>query len=184
MLENGFQNCLRVTDIGVGQVKINIEGLELPIFEALLQTLPASVSVALVMENFLNKLDQERFTAPIHHLEWFGVYKTRNWVKSIPLKLLGMSSYYVEKVEAINQEIEAPHDIIDLVNHLEKRAKKTYFCSWVSKAIIICPKHSIRCTNQQCSIKKLRWTLYRQWGCLVRILLDCTINRGGAWFLM
>ena len=35
-----------------GLVKIDIEGLELPIFVALLHTLPANVSVALVMENF------------------------------------------------------------------------------------------------------------------------------------
>lgn len=105
-----------------GFVKIDVEGLELPILEALLQTLPRNVSVALVMENFLSTVNLERFTAPHHNLEWFGVYKVKDWVKSIPLKLLGMSSYYVQKVEVINQQIRSPHDLIVLASCSDKKS--------------------------------------------------------------
>ncbi len=105
-----------------GLIKIDVEGFELPILEALLQTLPKDVSVAVVMENFLNTLDLERFVAPYHNLEWFGVFKLRNWVKSLPLKLLGMSYYYVKKVQAINPKIRAPHDIIALASCSDEKS--------------------------------------------------------------
>lgn len=97
-----------------GLIKIDVEGFELKIFEALLETLPKTVSTVIVMENFLHSIDFQQFRAQRHDLEWFGFYKTRNWIKSIPFKLLGMSSYYAQNVRRIDPDDKAPHDIIVL----------------------------------------------------------------------
>ena len=99
-----------------GLTKIDVEGFELKIFEALLETLPKKISTVIVMENFLNTIDFQTFAAPYHDLEWFGFYKTKSWFKSIPFKLLGMSSYYTQNVRRIGPNDAAPHDIIVLAN--------------------------------------------------------------------
>ena len=84
-----------------GLIKIDVEGFELKIFKTLLETLPKKISTVIVMENFLNTIDFQTFAAPNHDLEWFGFYKTKSWFKSIPFKLLGMSSYYTKNVRRI-----------------------------------------------------------------------------------
>ena len=99
-----------------GLIKIDVEGFELKIFKALLETLPKKISTVIVMENFLNTIDFQTFAAPNHDLEWFGFYKTKSWFKSIPFKLLGMSSYYTKNVRRIGPNDTAPHDIIVLAN--------------------------------------------------------------------
>lgn len=99
-----------------GLIKIDVEGFELKIFKALLETLPKKISTVIVMENFLNTIDFQTFAAPNHDLEWFGFYKTKSWFKSIPFKLLSMSSYYTQNVRRIGPDDTAPHDIIVLAN--------------------------------------------------------------------
>ena len=99
-----------------GLIKVDVEGLELNIFEALLETIPETMSAVIVMENFLNAIDFQKFGALHHDLEWFGFYKIKSFVKSMPFKLLGMSSYYRQEVRRIDPDDRAPHDIIVLVN--------------------------------------------------------------------
>ena len=99
-----------------GLVKIDVEGLELQVFEAVLATLPKKVSAVIVMENFLTSVDFDSFQAPQHNLEWFGFQKQKNWLKSIPFKILGMSSYYVQKVHRMGSGDTPSHDLIVVAN--------------------------------------------------------------------
>ena len=103
-----------------GLVKIDVEGFEMPIFRALLKTLPAHVSLVVVIENFLNSFDFDQFKTPHHEIDWFGFYKKKNVIKSIPFKLLGMSSYYVQQLQGVNHKATAPHDIVALITQGEQ----------------------------------------------------------------
>ena len=98
-----------------GLVKIDVEGFEMPIFQSLLKTLPEHVSLVVIMENFLNSFDFDQFKTPHHAIDWFGFYKRKNMLKSIPFKILGMSSYYVQKLQSIDHKATAPHDIVALI---------------------------------------------------------------------
>ncbi|MGC6518317.1 MAG: FkbM family methyltransferase [Candidatus Puniceispirillaceae bacterium] len=95
-----------------GLIKIDVEGLELPIFKAILSELPKGVSVTIVMENFLKDLNRDQFASSTHDLHWFGFYKKKHHLKSLLFKLMGMSSYYQLSVEKIDTARNAPHDII------------------------------------------------------------------------
>ena len=98
-----------------GLVKIDVEGFEMPIFQSILRTLPKHVSLVVIMENFLNSFDFDQFKTPHHEIEWFGFYKKKSVFKSIPFKLLGMSSYFVQKLQSIDTKASAPHDIVVLI---------------------------------------------------------------------
>ena len=95
-----------------GVIKIDVEGFELHVFQAVLNQIPKGVSVVLVMENFLDKIDFASFQASHHTLEWFGFYKQKQYLKSAFFKLCGMSSYYKQTVERMNETKKAPHDMI------------------------------------------------------------------------
>ena len=99
----------------MGLQKIDVEGFEMPIFQSLLKTLPEHVSLVVIMENFLNSFDFDQFKTPHHAIDWFGFYKKKNMLKSIPFKILGMSSYYVQKLQSIDHKATAPHDIVALI---------------------------------------------------------------------
>lgn len=95
-----------------GVIKIDVEGFELHIFEALLTHLPKGVSAVVVMENFLAEIDFEKLQSSRHKLDWFGFYKQKQYLKSVLFKCLGMSSYYKQTVRRIDQSKNAPHDLI------------------------------------------------------------------------
>ena len=95
-----------------GVIKIDVEGFELHIFEALLSHIPKDVSVVVIMENFLTEIDYQSFKSRHHQLEWYGFYKQKQYLKSVLFKLLGMSSYYKQTVNRIDQSKNAPHDLI------------------------------------------------------------------------
>ena len=95
-----------------GVIKIDVEGFELHIFEALLSHIPKDVSVVVIMENFLTEIDYQSFKSRYHQLEWYGFYKQKQYLKSVLFKLLGMSSYYKQTVNRIDQSQNAPHDLI------------------------------------------------------------------------
>lgn len=95
-----------------GVIKIDVEGFEHHIFKALLRHVPKGVSVVIIMENFLEKIDFQRHTSKNHELEWFGFYKQKMYFKSFLFKLLGMSSYYKQAVAKIEKHEKAPHDLI------------------------------------------------------------------------
>ena len=95
-----------------GVIKIDVEGFELHIFEALLSHIPKDVSVVVIMENFPTEIDYQSFKSRHHQLEWYGFYKQKQYLKSVLFKLLGMSSYYKQTVNRIDQSKNAPHDLI------------------------------------------------------------------------
>lgn len=95
-----------------GVIKIDVEGFELHVFQALLNHIPKGVSVVVIMENFLDKIDFGAFKTPNHKLEWFGFYKQKQYLKSAFFKLFAMSSYYKQTVERIDKHKKAPHDLI------------------------------------------------------------------------
>jgi len=95
-----------------GVIKIDVEGFESHIFQALLNNVPKDVSVVVIMENFLEKFDFESFKPPNHKIEWFGFYKQKQYLKSSLFKLLGMSSYYKQIVSKIDKNKHVPHDLI------------------------------------------------------------------------
>ena len=95
-----------------GVIKIDVEGFERHIFKALLQHIPKGVSVVVIMENFLDEIDFERFASKNHRLEWFGFYKQKQYLKSLLFKVFGMSSYYKQIVAKIDRDAKAPHDLI------------------------------------------------------------------------
>ena len=71
------------------------------------------------MENFLDKVAYQDFKSDTHQLEWFGFYKSKNILKSIPFKLLGMSSHYSQIIKPVDQFDKAPHDIIVVAKPLK-----------------------------------------------------------------
>lgn len=95
-----------------GVVKIDVEGFELHVFQALINHIPKGVSIVVIMENFLDEIDFAAFQSPNHKLEWFGFYKQKQYLKSAFFKLFGMSSYYKQTVERIDKNKKAPHDVI------------------------------------------------------------------------
>lgn len=95
-----------------GVIKIDVEGFEFPIFEALLRNVPKEVSVVVIMENFLAEIDFELFASKNHKLEWYGFYKQKHHIKSVLFKVIGMSSYYKQIIEKLNKSKKAPHDLI------------------------------------------------------------------------
>ena len=72
-----------------GLIKIDVEGFELKIFKALLETLPKKISTVIVMENFLNTIDFQTFAAPYHDLEWFGLLQNKKLVQIHTLQAVG-----------------------------------------------------------------------------------------------
>ena len=108
-----------------GAVKIDVEGLELPIFQALLEALPSDMSIIVVMENFLDQVNFEEFNTKFHNLSWFGFYKEKSFLKSIPFKLIGMSSYYKQTVRKIRNGDKAPHDLIICIEPKNKFANNS-----------------------------------------------------------
>lgn len=102
-----------------GLIKIDVEGFELPIFQSLIEMLPSHISTAIIMENFLDKVAYQDFKSDTHQLEWFGFYKSKNILKSIPFKLLGMSSHYSQIIKPFDQFDKAPHDIIVVAKPLK-----------------------------------------------------------------
>ena len=95
-----------------GVVKIDVEGFEHHIFTALLRHIPKDVSIVVIMENFLEEIDFDRFASKNHKLTWFGFYKQKKYLKSFIYKVFGMSSYYQQIVAKIDRDSKAPHDLI------------------------------------------------------------------------
>jgi len=95
-----------------GVIKIDVEGFEHHILNALLRHIPKGVSVVVIMENFLDEIDFERFSSKNHKLEWFGFYKQKQYLKSLLFKFFGMSSYYKQVVSKLDRNAKAPHDLI------------------------------------------------------------------------
>jgi len=116
--QNWF-DCLFSTYINSGLnngvIKIDVEGYEKIIFEALLSKLPTKMGVVVVMENFLDRFNGDQFTSKDHHLDWFYLAKIHRPVASIPFKLLGLSSSYRHELKPLTPNTKNPHDLVVFV---------------------------------------------------------------------
>ena len=98
-----------------GVIKIDVEGFEEPIFEAILQSVPKQTHLLVIMENWFDHFPTDHFAVPGHQIAWFYFQKQKRRLHSLPFKLLGLSSSYRTALMPLDKHTPKPHDVICLI---------------------------------------------------------------------
>lgn len=95
-----------------GVVKIDVEGHDEVVFKAVLETLPKTFGVVVVMENWFDRFPVSSFKSKTHSLEWYSFRKRLRPLHSIPFKLLGLSSSYISELGPLDDDTVNPYDVV------------------------------------------------------------------------
>ena len=95
-----------------GVIKIDVEGYEGLIFDTILAQVPADMTVVVIMENWFKNFPTSSFKSNHHKLDFYTFEKQRKWLKSLPFKLLGLSSLYRFAQVPLTDQTRNPHDVI------------------------------------------------------------------------
>ena len=98
-----------------GVIKIDVEGFEEPIFEAILQSVPQNTHLLVIMENWFDHFPTDQFDTPHHTISWFYFQKQKRMLHSLPFKLLGLSSSYKTVLMPLDKHTPKPHDVICMI---------------------------------------------------------------------
>ena len=95
-----------------GVIKIDVEGYEGLIFDTILAQLPPDMTVVVIMENWFKNFPTSSFASDHHKLDFYTFVKQRRWLKSLPFKILGLSSLYRFAQVPLTDQTRNPHDVI------------------------------------------------------------------------
>jgi FkbM family methyltransferase len=95
-----------------GVIKIDVEGYEEMIFSEIINNLPKSMTAVVIMENWFKTFPVSTFTSTTHRFDWRYFTKRKQVLRSIPFKLLGLSSLYAHELSPLTDTSANPHDII------------------------------------------------------------------------